>query len=1077
MDFDSRLEEICDEIPLSQGLSQLPVQAPLNNLLQESDSEREALNTLDRKAAAGDDIVKFLQVLFHGTKGGDGMLRAVLADRAVHHIMSGVVSGTLRDRCIFFLSSQADSLPPQAVVSLAWKVVDGLCNGRDREGAALDILPKLLAIIDSMEELPKDDEEDDNKMTKEQLKSVLVDRICESNWHRTAVINVASALREVHLSTTDRKAIVEKIAQQLREIPVQETPPVAYQLLMMCSKGLYGFVLHELAKACDEIDRSLKPIDVEAEGQMSCGPAPSANRTELLRAQGTMLLHINFSAKQDQALCKGLIKYIKAHRVPLKPFLLAILLAIARIPTQESMIMDFLRAHVMGVYKEAKKRANSSWLCAVAPIDPPSETDAVFLETIENSHVGWDHIIQALVKIGFVLADKFDKCNQSAMLGFDIVVNCFCLHQIVRTPILEQLFSRIITAAKNASGCVTCLQQLVAQKAHEMSRDLTQLKEALEYLSYMSPTIGRALIAAVAPLFVFNPSFLDHVVLVLRKALFSRELSSRLIAVDGILQLLHSVCFSEESSVDTERLQFELVGCLRRCLGQQAEVREHLYEGLPRIFQSAPKSQAHIYELLYGQLEPYYEWDEGVLPPLNLSATMRASKENVKVLEPIVSLLSCIEDCMCSDSGDAGSSSSSENVAVRDMQSHKDRLRAMMESISRRTLKSELADWELDNNSDYSTPANIYLSQAFSGMLEVLMEWETTKNGTITASSLSKAAAVYGVLLLFHEAQKQSRTAAAGKKGTRGPRGKSAAATFKGFRSSTLMAISFAIDEADEEDDDGVVNLLEDALAESFSFVEYLLKTCAERVKQISELPTKREQNIIQTLTKFAYGKMLQAVSDSPSNSYRKIAATSAYECFKSSIDRVYAYGELDKLASFISVINPLECIADGDQTPNSVLHAHCASWRNLAGRALDESQMKVSEALLGLAGQCAVYLIHDDACTHVDWLAENVFVREIANVHLAKAVFSQFLNISRSAGHLDALLSFAKIVRDFLTVRCEVPPTQPPSQLAHENIKIINDATCGKAPFHMETSLIQTLDACFAESDCAIAYVTDGML
>jgi hypothetical protein len=48
------------------------------------------------------------------------------------------------------------------------------------------------------------------------------------------------------------------------------------------------------------------------------------------------------------------------------------------------------------------------------------------------------------------------------------------------------------------------------------------VKEAFDYLSYLLPATAEGLLDAVQPILALNPSFQDHIILVLRKAMFSR---------------------------------------------------------------------------------------------------------------------------------------------------------------------------------------------------------------------------------------------------------------------------------------------------------------------------------------------------------------------------------------------------------------------------------------------------------------------------------------------------------------------------------------------------------------------------
>lgn len=64
------------------------------------------------------------------------------------------------------------------------------------------------------------------------------------------------------------------------------------------------------------------------------------------------------------------------------------------------------------------------------------------------------------------------------------------------------------------------------------------MKEAFEYLPYLSLPVGTSLLKAVQPLLRLNSSFQDYVVLVLRKAMFHREEGARQLAANGLLFLM-----------------------------------------------------------------------------------------------------------------------------------------------------------------------------------------------------------------------------------------------------------------------------------------------------------------------------------------------------------------------------------------------------------------------------------------------------------------------------------------------------------------------------------------------------------
>ena len=71
----------------------------------------------------------------------------------------------------------------------------------------------------------------------------------------------------------------------------------------------------------------------------------------------------------------------------------------------------------------------------------------------------------------------------------------------------------------------------------------------------------------------------DFSMLILRKAIFNRDLQSRQAAVEGLLQL---ILISKSL-----RAKQEIAGCLKRALSQEYAVKKVLYAGIIRVFQSS----------------------------------------------------------------------------------------------------------------------------------------------------------------------------------------------------------------------------------------------------------------------------------------------------------------------------------------------------------------------------------------------------------------------------------------------------------------------------------------------------------
>ena len=109
----------------------------------------------------------------------------------------------------------------------------------------------------------------------------------------------------------------------------------------------------------------------------------------------------------------------------------------------------------------------------------------------------------------------------------------------------------------------------------------------------------------------------DHLVLLLRKAMFNREEETRLTAVQGFLLLLQASAAGGHADAaaagadSNVQFQLEVLGFIRRSFTQQASIRRALYEGLPLAFERLPTLREMILELLLAQLRQYDEADDG----------------------------------------------------------------------------------------------------------------------------------------------------------------------------------------------------------------------------------------------------------------------------------------------------------------------------------------------------------------------------------------------------------------------------------------------------------------------------------
>ena len=147
------------------------------------------------------------------------------------------------------------------------------------------------------------------------------------------------------------------------------------------------------------------------------------------------------------------------------------------------------------------------------------------------------------------------------------------------------------------------------------------IKQLLEYVLALPPATATAMLTSLLPLQRQRPELRDHVVLLLRKAMFSRDEPTRLTAVHGFLQLMHTTAPAPtaptgagaastsaggppagERTDEHGQFQLELLGFIRRSLTQQATIRAALYDGIVPAFEREPSLRPMIFELLLSQL-------------------------------------------------------------------------------------------------------------------------------------------------------------------------------------------------------------------------------------------------------------------------------------------------------------------------------------------------------------------------------------------------------------------------------------------------------------------------------------------
>ncbi|XP_005098563.1 Fanconi anemia group I protein [Aplysia californica] len=711
------------------------------------------------------------------------------------------------------LLTNLEYLQPKCLSDLANSFVASVKNGSYNGGKVAELLPSILSLINDCEKLPHG--EGDIKGT--ELKGHIINSLCSSRWAPSVTLHMAALFHDVPLTLEELKFVLEKILRLFGELDLADQPAVTFQLLLLSAKGHKRLVLEGIMKhftAEDEKNRG-RSITIDSEDLMS----ETTCLTTLRQIEGTVILHIMQAVKQNQELGSELIKYVKILQQSdpakvISAFNLSLLLSISQLHQFEEQIFEFVKSSIMRCLRDEDRQHQSLWIRECFTVGP--KADDLVLEAVEHSTFDWDHVVQGLVKLGFSLMDSFGPklvfgampesvttCNltptqRACQLGQRILLKTFKAHEVVRSEILDQVFTHIVMKpTAPVSHYLDLLSDTVFSAPQLLLESSNKIQEVFVKLVHLSLQSAQGLIQAIQPLLKLRPLLKDTLILVLRKAMFSRQLTARKIGAVGFLMILKNFrvlgglpssqvsqpialsqvvdVHSQYNASSNEALCLEILGNLRRCFTQQADVRLGIYQGLYDVLHKNSQLQAPVLDMLLAQLKKYYEPNEKMCPPVRLEPCILTQGEQVYLVEPLGHLLKCVQQCarkavhILAQSRHAGDDDSMDEDNDEDGGKQSlVQLQKILSSLTTRIIDAEMEDFELDKSADFSctngvgVKNNIY-AILLLGMYEVLMEY-ACETGNFSAESCDNTVKLFSNLTKLSAVVKE-KSAGGGKKG------------------------------------------------------------------------------------------------------------------------------------------------------------------------------------------------------------------------------------------------------------------------------------------------------------------------
>ncbi|XP_040198345.1 Fanconi anemia group I protein [Rana temporaria] len=828
--------------------------------------DTELVSIITKHAIKGKESGALLRSIFKGSPCTEDVAvrrRLAVYKHCIDLVESGDLQREVASEIVGLLMLEVHHLPGASLLDLANLYVEAVKAGSLSNGKSLELFPNVLKALSSKESLVYGNGE----LTGEECKKQIINSLCSSRWDRKCVIFLTSMFRDVLLSTEELQFVVEKVLRLLSKLDLQEMPPLVYQLLLLSAKGSKRTILEGIITVFNDLDQKVMH---EATNDDSIDLDDSTIPKEQLRqVEGTIILHIVFAIKFDQDLGRELVKAAQQGDTNkfLCPFSVALLLSVSRIHRFEKQVFDFLKAIISKGFKDLQFQQGSKFLQDLVP--QPTCVSSMLLEIVKNSVFGWDHVTQGLVELGFLFMDSYgpkaipgakilemsagSPSQQASQLGSKILLEAFKVHEAIRNVILEQVLNRVITKATSpTSHFIDLLSDIVYATPLILQNSASKLTAAFDHLFQLPFSTVLGLLKALQPLFKINISVRDCIILVLRKAMFCSHIEARKSAVAGFLLLLKnfkvlgslssSQCsqaigasqvlvdvHTRYNSAANEAFCLEILGCLRRSLSQQEDIRRLLYEGFYDVLKRNSQLASPIMQTLVSQLKRYYEPEPDLLPPLKLERCITAQKEQIILQEPLAHLLSSIHNCL---SWYKQRSSVLQEKGMEDENDDDDCMECrkeideILESITRRMTKCDLEEFELDKSADFSPNSSVGMKNytyavLVMGVCEVLIEY----NYSTANFSKTKFEAIMGIFKCYSKLADILKE----KSGKSKPGNSKACKSLlsMGFVSTILTALFRDSTRAHEES--------LSVLRASLDFMRYTVSVALQKIQQLKE--------------------------------------------------------------------------------------------------------------------------------------------------------------------------------------------------------------------------------------------------
>ncbi|XP_069697907.1 Fanconi anemia group I protein [Periplaneta americana] len=690
-----------------------------------SDLDEEKICSLISNTICHSDAPQLLSYLYQGLSRNGSMeiKRFKVTEKVLKELQSRKLNNKQVNVIVSRLALEVEKLTPEHLVQFCDYCIDCIQHDDGEQTSWKDLLPKLLTLLVASDTVNHEGVD----LNGVEYKTEVIRTLLMVKWRPSIITSLASMFIEVPMTNDQHLQVVNKLCASFEQLGPSEIPPLVHHLLQVC-KDQHGVALFLRLQTyfCTRLYNRLLPNnnrDTENSADLDTAVADSielASERETQNAEATVLFHMHQSAQFGHASIKNFMKFMKsvtnAPELVLEPFLLTVLLSLSTISIYEEQVFEIFKCTMQRVVQEEGKKLKSAWLRGVTPSN--CNVELLLMKLMENSVRERNSVTEGMVNLAFLLLGATAAIGKEAVaerlwgFGTFLLVRLVKKHHAVTGTVLKLLTKRI--SGQAVTQYIDCLYQMSLSVPLVLSEYRSIIINLLESLTQLPGHVAENVVYAVLPIVRVFPSLRDVLIIVLRKALFSRDIGARKMSVSGFLQLLKhldvkgmAVINSQSSNSNNSQSQLprtiltqidmemgnsnsnneaiclELLGVLRRCFMQQADVRQCLYEGLHSGVIRNPELNEHVQDMLLNHFSQFYESDADVLPPLKFSKAVVLKDISAELQEPLGHLVFAIQQ-----------------VVTIDLPNGPNKLTNILESLCERIIKCSLEDFGLNETTN-----------------------------------------------------------------------------------------------------------------------------------------------------------------------------------------------------------------------------------------------------------------------------------------------------------------------------------------------------------------------------------------